>query len=205
MQFANYADFRTSALKLIDGDNIGSTFSIESLDIFIGMAEDRVYSDLRASTMLEPLSVAVSGNTATLPADLIELKEAYFDARRPLQIVPLERLRELTYSNAGQSMYAAQDGDTLMFWPTATGTLLGKYYAKPTAMKDETVWANQTTLARYPKLFLYAALVESMPFIGEDARLPVWESKYQQALTEAQKDERWRAYGGSTLRIRTGR
>lgn len=205
MQFTNYPDFRIKALKLIDGDDVGTSFSVESLDLMIGMAESRVYRDLRASTMLEPLSQAVTANVASLPSDLIELKEAYFSGERPLEIVPLDRLRRLVEESvgAGVARYAAQDGDTLMFWPAATGTVLGKYYKRPTAMADETVWANQTTVARYPELFLYAALCESAPFIGEDARIPIWETKYAQALDAAQHDERVRVYGGGRLRMRT--
>lgn len=204
MQFTNYADFRTAVLKFIDGDNISTSFSIDSLDLFIGLAEQRVYRDLRVSTMQKPLSVVVASNVATLPTDLAALKEAYFDARRPLEVVPLDRLRALSYGGSpGQSAYAAQDGDTLRFWPEATGTLLGSYYARPTAMKDETTWANQTTLARYPEVFVFASLVESMPFLGEESKLPVWEGKYQQALENARSDDRWRVYGGSQLRTRT--
>lgn len=205
MQFTSYTDFRTKALKLIDGDDVSTSFSTESLDLMIGMAENRVYRDLRASTMLAPLSQAVTANVATLPADLIELKEAYFSGQRPLEIVPLDRLRRLVEDSvgAGVARYAAQDGDTLVFWPQATGTVLGKYYKRPAAMADEVTWANQTTLARYPELFLFAALAESAPFIGEDARIPVWETKYAQALDAAHHDERVRVYGGGRLRMRT--
>jgi hypothetical protein len=205
MQFTNYTDFRIKALRLIDGDDVGTSFSMDSLDLMIGMAENRVYRDLRASTMLEPLSQAVTANVAALPSDLIELKEAYFSGERPLEIVPLDRLRRLVEDSvgAGVARYAAQDGDTLVFWPQVTGTVIGKYYKRPTAMADETVWANQTTLARYPELFLFATLAESAPFIGEDARIPVWETKYAQALGAAKHDERVRAYGGGRLRIRT--
>lgn len=206
MQFANYSDFRTTALKLIDGDDVSTSFSIATLDLLAGLGESRVYRDLRASTMVTPLSAAVTANAATLPADLIELKEVYFSGERPLDIIPLDRLRAIEAADVqsgGTACFAAQDGDTLRFWPTASGTALGSYYARPTAMKDETIWADQTTLARYPELFLFAALIESAPFIGEDSRIQIWEGKYGQALSAAQHDEKMRVYGGGPLRMRT--
>lgn len=205
MQFASYAAFRTSLQWLIEGDEITNTFSVNTLDLIIGLAEERVYRELRASTMLTSLSVVVAGNAATLPATLLELKEVYFSGEKPLAIIPLERLRalEADASTTGADVrFCAQDGDTLRFWPTASGTVLGKYWAKPTALATIT-WALATTFARYPQVFVYACLSEAMSFLGMDSRLPVWEQKYQQALADAMHDERIRVYGGSPLRVRS--
>ena len=69
-------------------------------------------------------------------------------------------------------------------------------------MKDETDWVNQSTVNRYPECFLFAVLSESAPFYGFDARIPVWEQKYQQALRNAHQNEQTRAWGGSPLRVR---
>ena len=202
MTFANYAAFREAVRILIEGDEIGNTFSTKSLDLIIGLAEERIYRDLRASTMVETASLTVTSNLAPLPADLIELKSLWQDRDAPIEIIPLDRLNAIGV-NGGDVYYAALDGDSLRFAYTASGTVTADYYKRPTAMKDETVWADQTTLARYPDVFLYCAVAESMPFLGEDARMGVWEQKYAQALNYAQTDERWRAYGGSPLRVRT--
>lgn len=208
--FANYSDFRTAVLKLIDGDDVSTSFSIDTLDLLISMGEGLVYfgdeqtAGLRASSMLADLSVAVAGNSVALPADLIELREAYFSGERPLELVPLDRLRRLLEDAVGASTtrYAAQDGDTLRFWPAASGTLLGRYYKRHEPLATGT-WADQTTLARYHECFLYAALVQSAPFIGEDSRIPVWDRAWRQAMTGAANAERARAYGAGRLRVRT--
>lgn len=210
MQFASYQAFRTAVEKLIEGDDIGSTFSTATLDLIIGLAEERVYQGddstkgLRASTMVTALSAAVTSNVAPLPADLLELKELYFDGEPPLEIIPLDRLRHLVAagSSTGDSRYAAQDGDTLIFWPEASGTVLGSYYAKPASLETVTPWADATTFARYPQLFVFAALVESMPFLGMEAKAPGWDGRYRMALNGAQVAEAQRVYGGSPLRIR---
>jgi hypothetical protein len=205
MQFTDYNAFRVACQKLIEGDDTQGTFSVNTLDLMIGMAESRVYRELRATTMLKPLSVAVTDNAAPLPADLIALKEVYFSGQSPIEVVTLDRLR--TLENIGMSTGAdtcvcAQDGDTLRFWPPASGTVIGNYYAKPTALESIT-WSDATTLARYPELFLYAVMVEAMPFLGMEAKLQLWEARFEQALSDAQHDERMRVYGGSPLRIRT--
>lgn len=205
MQFANYNAFRVACQKLIEGDDTTGTFNLNTLDLMIGLGEARVYRDLRATTMQKPLSVAVTDNAAALPADLLELNEVYFADKRPLEVVTLDRLRTLEaigMSNGAQTVVCAQDGDTLRFWPEATGTVLGSYYAKPDPLETIT-WANATTFARYPEVFIYAAMIESMPFLGMEPRIQFWEAKYQQALGNAQHEERMRVYGGSPLRVRT--
>ncbi len=201
MAFATYQAFRVGVQWLIEGDELTGTFSTNVLDLIIELAESRVYRDLRASSMVTALSVAVASNAATLPANLIELKEVYFSGNRPLDIVPLDRLRTLEADGStggGDAIYCAQDGDTLRFWPTTTGTVLGSYYAKPAAL----LTALNATFTRYPELFVFASLVEAMPFLGMESKVPMWDARYQRALSDAMQDEAMRVYGGGPLRMR---
>jgi hypothetical protein len=172
----------------------------------IALAESRVYRDLRATTMEKPLSVVVSSNAAALPADLIELNEVYFSGGQPLQVITLDRYRTLSaigVPNGATTCVCAQDGDTLRFWPAATGTVLGSYYAKPDPLETIT-WANATTFARYPELFLYATHGGSHadPRHGGQACSCGRPSTSRRSITQP-SDERMRVYGGSPLRIRT--
>lgn len=202
MNFVSYADFREKVRALIEGDEIGETFSTTTLDLIIGIAENRVYRDLRASNMVDTAVLTITSNLAPLPADLLELKTVWQDRDEPIEIVSLERVN-LLGANGGTAMYAAQDGDNLRFAYETSGTVNIDYYARPTDMASETVWANQKPLARYPEVFLFASAAEAMPFLGEDARVALWEQKYAQALAQAGSDERWRVYSGSQLRVRT--
>lgn len=210
MVFEDYIAFRTDVQRLIEGDDVTGTFSVNTLDLLIGLGEARViHGDaktpgLRASTMLKDLSVAVASNAAALPADLLELKEVWSAGERPLEIVPLDKLRALEAdgsTTSGTVRYAAQDGDTLRFWPEASGTVLGRYYAVPAALETVT-WADATTFARYPQLYIFATLIESAPFLGMDDRMAMWDAKYRSLADGANHSERMRVYGGSPLRIR---
>jgi len=211
MQFPDYNAFRVAVQHLFEGDDTASnTFSVNTLDVLIGLGEERVYhgdaatAGLRASTMVKPLSAAVTSNAATLPADLLALKEVYFAGEKPLDIVPLDRLRALEADSpsGGIVRVCAQDGDTLRFWPAASGTVLGSYYAKPASLETVT-WANATTFARYPQLFLYAALFEGAVFLGMTNKMGMWEAKYRQLAEGANHSERMRVYAGGPLKVRT--
>jgi hypothetical protein len=119
MQFSDYQDFRLACQKLIEGeDEDQATFSTAVLDTLIGLGEERVYNGdevvpgLRASTMVTALAITPSSGVYSLPADLLELKELYFDAARPIEIVSRERLRRMgALSSNGSGLYAAQNGE----------------------------------------------------------------------------------------------
>jgi hypothetical protein len=209
MQFPNYNAFRVAVQHLFEGDDTTSnTFSGDTLDLLIGLGEERVYNGdahtpgLRASTMVTPLSLAITSNAATLPADLLELKEVYFSGKAPLDVIPLDRLRAReAIGSGGNAAVCAQDAETLRFYPVQTGTVLGSYYAKPEALATVT-WANATTFARYPQLFLYAALYEGAVFLGMVDKMSMWEAKYRQLAEGANHNELLRVYGGGKLRVR---
>lgn len=210
MNFADYNAFRVKLQWLIEGDELTDTFSVDVLDTIVGLGEERIFHGdamtpgLRASTMQTALSAAVTSNAATLPADLLELKEVYFSGKPPLDIIPLDRLRALEADGAqtgADTRYCAQDGDTLRFWPTASGTVLGSYYAKPESLETVT-WADATTLARYPALYLYTCLYEGTLFLGMPEKALAYEARYRALADGAAHSERMRVYGGGPLRIR---
>jgi hypothetical protein len=153
--------------------------------------------------MVAPMSLVVTANVAPLPADLLQLKSVYFDGHKPLDIVPLDRDQRLSsyvYYNVGVPQYAAQDGDTLTFWPPAgpLTPVLGSYYAKPADLVD----GLHATFQRYPQLFVYACLYEAALFYGMMAKMQIWEARYRQLAEGANTSERLRVYGGGRLRIR---
>jgi hypothetical protein len=209
MAFANYNAFRVGVQTLIESDDtVGSSFSTDTLDMFIALSEARVHNGdgmtagLRASTMLTPLSQLVTANVATLPADLLQLKDPRFSGKRPLELVSLDHIERLQADSpglvGGDSHFAAQDAETLTFWPAAQGTLIGKYYARPAPLID----GLHTTFLRYPEVYTYAALFEAALFLGMDSKMRIWESRFRSLLDGANHAEWVRVYGGGTLRMR---
>lgn len=206
--FANYSDFRTGVLKLIDGDDANSgALNQDTLDLLIALGEARVYNGdgqvdgLRASTMQAPLTGTVASNAVALPADLLALEIVWFDPERPLEAVPEREMRGIArWNHGGNVRQYAQSGDTLIFAPTAEdgATLGGRYYQKPAAISA----GLHSTFNRYPEVYLYGALAEAAVFIGDDQRIPVWEALFQRWMGAAQSLERNRAYDGSRLRVR---
>lgn len=207
MQFTTYSDLRNTVLRLIDGDDVVSgSFSTDTVDTLIALGESRVYlgdesvPGLRTRDMESALSLTVTDNTATLPDDCLALKRVQFAGERPLDYMSEDdALRHLDAGGGGTPRYYAQQGNTLIFYPTASGTCGGRYYARPADLKT----GLNPTFTRYPECFIYAALCEAAPFIGEDARLPMWKAQWASWMERANTTERNVATSGGRLTLRS--
>lgn len=154
-----------------------------------------------APWMENSLSVTLSNNVAAVPTSpqYLGLKIAYFSGRPPLKRVTLEQL----YSryprgggSAGCASFIARNGANFEFGPeTQSGTLLGTYYGKPTALRSfASDAAAHFLIVNAPQLCLYGSLLAATPFIQNDERLLTWKAAYDlQVATYRRRfvDEGW--------------
>jgi len=93
--------------------------------------------------------------------------------------------------------YLASEGPLLYLWPQPGNTGFAvdfTYLANPAPLAT----AVNNLFVQHPDLYLYAALAETAPFLQHDERIPVWENRYQQIVTEI-KVERERAELGGNM------
>lgn len=207
MNFATYAAFRVAVQQLIDGDDVSqSDLSTATLDLMIGAGEQRLYRELRSSTQDTALSVTTTGNLATLPSDFLELRGAPYIANKVVATyAPWEAVQNaiqlqstaITVSNPVRYTFQS---DKLLFFPAqADGTsVTGQYYKRFADLST----ALNALFTRHPDVFLYAALSESAPYVGETSRLTIWEGKYKELIQAANEQERRRVTRGSKLQAR---
>jgi hypothetical protein len=205
--YANYAAFRTAIQQLMDGDDVStSSLSVQVLDAIIATGERRLYRDVHSSAQDTALSVTVTNNSAPMPSDLIELRSVYLATAVPIIYMPYEQLQEklqIHGTSSRKANYYTFEGDNIIFYPPqADGTVItGRYYKRFCSIVTEGL-AGNTYFARFPDLWIYAALLESAPFIGEATRMPVWQERYQEIVMSIMKFERRRYTQGSKLSIR---
>jgi hypothetical protein len=191
-------------LTLIDADDLSqSTISVPVLDLIVSLGEKRLYRDVRSSAQDAALTLTVTGNTAPLPPDAIEVRSLYFTNGVALEYMPYEQIQtrlQLQGQTARKPIFYSQQDDTVVFWPMqGDGTvILGRYYRQFGSIVTQGLQGN-TFFARWPELWLYAALTEASPYIGEVTRLPIWEQRYQQCANDIRDTERRRRTGGSKL------
>ena len=203
MQFNSYPDFRNRVQSLLDGDDISeSDLSVPILDTIIGAGEVRVYRDIRSSTQDTALSITATNNVAPLPADYLELKGAPYTPKfKTAKYEPWEVVQNYIQTGctlSGQVTFYTFEGDTMIFYPPQDGAITGRYYKR---FADISTGLN-ALFTRHPDLFIYAALSESAPFLGETTRLPIWQDKYSELAQAANEQERRRVTRGSKLATR---
>ena len=204
MTFASYAAFRAAVQTLLDGDDISqSDLGVATLDLIIAAGEDRVYRNLRSSTMEAALTGTASGNALALPSDFIELKNIRIAGFKSAVFAPYEAMESLiqqSTTTSARSAWYSFEGDSLVFYPKLPdGTAItGRYIKRFSALSG----GLNALFNRHPDIFLYAALAESAPFLGEMTRLQIWEGKYQTLVTDANEQERRRQTRGSKLSTR---
>lgn len=209
MQFANYADFRAKFQMMFDGDDISaSDISGDVLDLIIAAGEQQCYRELRSTTQETPLSVTVTSNLAPLPADFLELKGSLYigSGKATASFAPGQQIQDAIQTRASVASSApvlyTMQGDSFLFYPVQGDTtiVLGTYIKR---FPDLSTGLN-AMFNRHPDVFLYAALAESAPFLGEMSRLPVWKSMYEERIAAAIMQELRRRTRGSKLQTRVG-
>lgn len=203
MLFTNYAEFRTAVLIVIDGDDVSqSSISANVLDLIIAAGESRLYRDVRSTTQDVSFAIAVNADgTAPLPNDCIELRNVYFPGKPSLTYAPDEAIQTLVQlgGTSGPARRYTLEGDNIVFFPAQTsGTVYGRYYKRLPDIKT----ALNDFFNRHPDLFMYAALAESAPYIGEQSRAPEWKERYLTLASSVNESERRRGSRGSKLQTR---
>jgi len=96
--------------------------------------------------------------------------------------------------------YADYDYNNWIFGPTpdAAYTMEIVYYEIPALLDNATTTNWLTKYA--PDLLLFGTLMEAAPFLKNDTRIPVWESKYQRALQSLDTEDLKRIIDRSTKR-----
>ena len=200
MSIASYSELKTAVGNWLNRADL--TTYIPDL---VMLGEKRIYRDLRIRAMETALSDTISSGVIALPSDYVELKFAYVDGS-PTQILQ-RKTAEFIYtkyperSASGKPHFIGREGSNFIFGPYAdsTYTIKGIYYARLTALStsNETNWF--TTNA--PDLLLFASLLEAEVFIKNDERLVLWQTKYDQIVSQLHAEDQREQFSGSSLRM----
>ena len=186
MSIASYSDYLVQVMRLIDGEDVTvSDLAPATMNQIVELAQRRLYRVLRCRYNEVAFTLTtVTGNLAPLPADFEEISVVHF-GDRALEPVSEEWLREyLACEPTGETRYFAAAGNSLQFGPAvADGTLVqGRYYARLPDLTPANFTTN-TLIVREPDLFIYAALVEAVPFFNKARdQAQVFAAKFAQTV-----------------------
>ena len=176
----------------------------DRLDDFIALAEARFNRELRVREMDTSTSGSVSTATLAMPSDFLELNAFRLTVTPPitLEYRPPDEFYQLNaQSGGGQPRLFTILGTDFRLAPAPdsayTYTLEYKQQIPALTASNETNWL----LTKAPDLYLYGSLLESAPFLQDDARITFWSNLYQASLKSLiAQDARSRYRPGTRMR-----
>jgi hypothetical protein len=196
MPLNNYSALQESIASWLMRDDLTA-----AIPDFIALAEADMNQRLRLRAMLTtaeyPLS-SLSGLDAAggaLPADCLAVRSVELADYGHLSFAADAETAQ--FSNAyrgGDARWFSIDGNSLVVSPRPLSSLSGdqvgagavtlRYYARIPALSD----SNPTNyvLTANPALYLYGSLLQSSPYLLDDARMQTWGSLYESAASALQ-------------------
>jgi len=179
----------------------------QDIPSFIDLAEAKFNRRIRDYRMVKRATATVDTGYFVVPTDWLE------NIRFQLNTTPITTLEYVTpdqaaeerviFSSTGRPKFFTMIGSQFQVVPapdsnTYTGELT--YYSSIPALTDETT--SNWLLAAAPDVYLYGALMEAAPYLGEDNRTQVWGMMLEQALNAIQIESDRARIGSSSIRMR---
>lgn len=182
MAITTYAELKTSVGNWLDRDDLTST-----IPDFISLAEKQMEREVRHYKMIERASGALDSQYSAVPADWLETLRFSITSGNTfaLEMTTLSDLmtrRQNNQNAVGRPAYYAHIGSAFELFPTpdTTYTMELVYYQEIPELSD-----SQTTnwlLTDAPDAYLYGALMQAAPYLGEDERVQIWNGLYASAV-----------------------
>lgn len=172
---------------------------------FIRLAESKFNRVIRTQQMIKRSVAEVDTQFTVLPPDFLDLRNIQLNAEtiRFLDYVTPQQMDKMRRSGK-QGMPEAFTiiGNQVELFPSPPMTIEIEiaYYSKIPALGDmqESNWLLQV----HYDVYLYGALMQTAPYLMDDARLATWGSLMQSGLEEIQREDDRHNFMGTTPTMR---
>ena len=202
MALSTYAELKT-AIQTWLGRPGDTTLALAD---FIALCEARVSRDLRVRAMEERVTATVSTQYVALPPGFLEMRNFQLNTNpvTSLSLMSPEQIDSINAgSESGRPRVYAIIGNEIQLAPTPDAEYEAEmtYWKRITPLSDDepTNWL----LENAPDVYLFGALAESAPFLGEDGRYALWDAKYKEGISRLQRADDRGKWSGSVMQVRT--
>jgi hypothetical protein len=159
---------------------------------------------LRVRQMETRATALLTGEYVALPSDFVELRELKINTvpeRNLTYVTPQQFADAAASSGAGVPVVYTLIGNDIRFGPAPaaaeglTAELL--YYAAVPALSASA--PSNWLLQAAPNVYLFGALLEASPYIGDDSQLPRWFAMFSAAIGGLQAQDRRARHGNAPL------
>ena len=199
MAFSNYNELVDTVASYLARSDLTSI-----VPTFVQLAQERMTRDLKTREMLKLSTTTASDSTVELPIDFLEMREIHFQGNPPVTLEyqsPDKFFRNHLTTTSGQPYYFTIIGYEMQFAPTPDNNqvLQMLYYNKPAFISPSV--SSNLYLANYPDALLYATLAEAEPYLMNDARLQVWASMYERAISNIMNNDIGKKFPNTALNV----
>jgi hypothetical protein len=170
----------------------------------VTLAELRLSREIRTRKLLKSVTTTTTAGDSTveIPSDFLEMRDIYLSGNPRITLnyeSPSSFTRNAKAEESGKPGFYTLLGQEfeLAPIPDKAYTVELLYYFKPVAMSDSV--ASNEFLANYPDALLYASLLESEPYLMNDARIAVWSSLYDRAINNINTSDQNSEFAGVPL------
>ena len=199
MSITTYAELKTAIADFLNRDDLTAV-----IPTFISLAEAQIARDVRHWKQEKRVTTSVDERYENLPNDWLEIKLVALTTGKMLQTVSMSEMAEMRAASgtAATPRYVRLTADQIEFYPTpnAATDISMLYYARIPALSDTDTTNWLLTYA--PDAYLYGALLQAAPYLSDDARIGVWGSLYENAITGLNADSDKAKHGGSGQRMK---
>jgi len=201
MPITTYSELKTSVADFLNRDDLTSV-----IPNFIALAEAQMEREVRHYKMEKRSTAEIDTRFSELPNDLLEPIRFHLEEQSTrMELISLSEMldwREDSKDAVGRPSYYALTGNALEVFPTPDGTYNGEllYYSQIDKLSDSNT--SNWILASHPDAYLYGALLQSAPYLKDDARMQVWSMLYAGAISSINTQSKRAKSGGSGLRLK---
>jgi hypothetical protein len=205
MALNNYGALQTAIADWL----LRTDLNVQIVD-FINLAEVELARRVRRSSARTTISI--TNRDTTLPADVAELRSIYPQSGEPYKDLPMnvvspEVLAEMSAGHAGvagRPRWASIFGNHLLTAPAPDKSYTVEiiYFQKLSPLTGGSTASTNTILSEAPDAYLYGALLQAAPFLEHDQRIPVWQSKFDNAINQLNDVRDREEYNASIRPIR---
>lgn len=177
-----------SDLRITVADFLNRTDLTDTIPAFIDLAEARLQRDVRHWRGEKRSASTLASRFTTLPYDYLEMTRLHVIGGPPLTLVTQDEL-QAQQAIAGTPAYFAMTGGEIEVNPVPQEAMSAEmsYYATlPKIRTNGTNWLYEIA----PDAYLYGALLQSAPYLQEDARIATWGALYESAVRSVNDDGR---------------
>lgn len=203
MALATYTDLQTSIANWLNRTDMAAV-----IPDLITLAEARIARDLRLRSQVNSATITTIAGAqgASLPTGWLEFENVTVVSSPDIQLnyVNIQHL-DTKYpknSRSGTPVVYSIEGQQILFGPVPDSaySVSVLYYKRLDPLSTTpTNWL----LTNHPGVYLWAALAESAPFLKDDERALVWETKYKNEMEALQQSDDAGQFSGSVLKVRT--